>query len=152
MPEPRGLFLSGGWQTPPAFVERLAADLSDSAPHVALDAALESLRMADAKHRLAYALLRAGAADLRRQDVEKARCRAEEALRLAQTLDRPTETAMARVILLRCASLRDAGEERDVHAQALRETNMNQVAAHVREEVKRTLESRKGVSRGARTR
>jgi DNA-binding SARP family transcriptional activator len=64
-----------------------------------LETALESLRVADAKHRLAYTLTRAATVDLRRGRPAKARERAEEALDHATTLQHATEMLLARVIL-----------------------------------------------------
>ena len=117
-----------------------------------IDAALESLRIADAKHRLAYALLRATDSDFRRGDVEKARARGEEALRLAEILERPSETAMAHVVLLRCALARGVAAEADRHAEALRRANMTQVATHVRKAARQMLSTIQGDSDGTRAR
>jgi predicted ATPase len=113
-----------------------------------IDAALQSLRIADAKHRLAYALLRATDLDFRLGDVETARARGEEALRLAEILERPSETAMAHVVLLRCALARGVAAEAERHAEALRRTNMAQVAVHIRKAAEQTLATIKGVSDG----
>jgi predicted ATPase len=108
---------------------------TDSGKSVAeeVDSALELLRMADAKHRLAYGLLRAAGSDFRAENIERARSRSEEALRLAEALERPTEIVMARVVLMRCASKRGALAEAKEHAEFLRGTNMSLIAAHVRE-------------------
>jgi hypothetical protein len=102
------------------FARCLAALASaDSGQEVAeqLEDALESLRMADAKHRLAHALLRATHGDFRRRDFEKARARAEEALRLAEILERPSEMVMAHVILLESAVLGSDREEPRITAR-----------------------------------
>jgi hypothetical protein len=124
------------------FARCLAALVADAAGEEAgkeLDDALESLRMADAKHRLAYALLRAAHGDFRRHDVEKARARGEEALRLAEILERPSETVMAHVVLLKCALSRGDRERTERHSEALRTVNLSQVAAHVRRAAERIL-------------
>jgi DNA-binding SARP family transcriptional activator len=68
-----------------------------------LEAALAELRRADAKQRLGYALTRASEADLRRGDAAAARGRAEEALRLALVLERPSDVVLARVGLVKAA-------------------------------------------------
>lgn len=68
----------------------------DSAP---LETAVEELRTADAKHRLAYTLTRAAWLDVERGRSESALTRAGEALRLAETLDRPTEILLAHAAL-----------------------------------------------------
>jgi predicted ATPase/DNA-binding SARP family transcriptional activator len=114
---------------------------TDSGKDVAreVDSALESLRMTDAKHRLAYGLLRAAHNDFRERNIERARSRSEEALRLAETLERPTEIVMARVVLMRCASKRGAAAEVKQHEEFLRGMNLNLIAAHVREAAVKAL-------------
>ena len=64
-----------------------------------LDAALEDLRVADAKHRLAYVLTRAALLDCERGRLDSAGASAEEALRYAQLLERPTELLLAQAVL-----------------------------------------------------
>jgi hypothetical protein len=115
-----------------------ATDSGKSVPGE-VDSALESLRMADAKHRLAYGLLRAANIDVRRADIERARSRSEEALRLAEVLERPTEIVMARVVLMQCASKRGALAEAEQHAEFLRGMNLNLIAAHVRNTAQQAL-------------
>jgi hypothetical protein len=73
-----------------------------------LDTALEDLRIADAKHRLAYVLTRAALLDCERGRLDAAGMRAEEALRYAQLLERPTELLLAQAVLAHCA--RSAGD------------------------------------------
>jgi len=129
------------------FARCLAALAEEASGHDAaeeIDAAIESLRIADAKHRLSYALLRAANGDIERGSFEKARARGEEALRLAGILERPSETAMAHVVLLRCA-LKGCGKDSARHEKALLQTNPAPLAAHVR----RAME---GVTHGTRTR
>jgi hypothetical protein len=100
--------------------------------------------MADAKHRLAYALLRATHGDFKRGDIEKARVRGEEALELANILERPSETTMAHVALLRCALANGDVKEIEHHRDALRRTSMTQIAAHVRREAELVLVAKEG--------
>ena len=128
----------------------LAAEASGEDRAEEIDAALESMRIADAKHRLAYALLRATHGDFARGDFSKAHSRGEEALRLAQILGRPSETAMAHVVLLRSALHRGARDDVERHRAALLDANMTQVAVHVRQAAEKIV--RKGVSRGTRAR
>ena len=64
-----------------------------------LDAAIEELRVVDAKHRLAYALTRAALIELERDRPESAVKRAVESLDHARALDRVTEEMLARVAL-----------------------------------------------------
>ena len=70
----------------------------DAAP---LEAALEDLRAADAKHRLAYTLTRAALLDVERGRPEVAIARASEALGYAEALDRATEIVLAHAALAR---------------------------------------------------
>src|SRR5690606_9323416 len=87
----------------------------DAAP---LEAALADLRVADAKHRLAYTLTRAAALDLEHGRPQDAVARASNALELAETLDRPTEILLAHAALARAHKALDdaAGYARHVAA------------------------------------
>lgn len=81
------------------------------------EAAIEELRCADAKQRLAFVLTRAAVLDLRRGDAAAARGRAAEALVLAEALGRASEAALARAALARAAAdLGDAEETRRLGA------------------------------------
>jgi tetratricopeptide (TPR) repeat protein len=77
-----------------ALCEYALAD--DSTP---LETALVQLRAADAKHRLAFTLTRAGRLDLERRRPDAAIARATEALTCAEALDRPSEIVLAHVVL-----------------------------------------------------
>jgi len=78
-----------------------------------LDEVLEGLRVADAKHRLAFVLTRAAEIDVRRTRPQQAQRHAEEALRLAQVLESPSDIALARALLAHCATaLENAGARR----------------------------------------
>ena len=109
----------------------LAAEATGEDAADEIDAAIESLRVADAKHRLAYALLRAACGDIERGNFVKARVRGEEALRLARILERPSETAMAHVVLLQCAE-KGFGKDAESHRKVLQQSNPVQLAAYVR--------------------
>ena len=65
----------------------------------ALDQALEGLRIADAKYRLAYVLTRAALIDCERGNKHSAAERAAEALTYARLLERPTEMLLAHAVL-----------------------------------------------------
>ncbi|MGN6183772.1 MAG: AAA family ATPase [Thermoanaerobaculia bacterium] len=65
----------------------------------ALESHLAALRAVDAKQRLTYVLTRAASIDVARGEVATAQSRAEEALRLAEILERPSDIARARTIL-----------------------------------------------------
>ena len=73
-----------------------------------LVAALDDLRVADAKHRLAYTLTRAAQLDCDRGRIERAMARAAEALEYATLLQRATEMMLARSVLA-CTS-RELGD------------------------------------------
>jgi len=64
-----------------------------------LEAAIEELRVVDAKYRLAYALTRAALVDCERGRKALAEERAGEALEYAKILERPTEMLIAHAIL-----------------------------------------------------
>lgn len=68
-----------------------------------LESSLDELRVADAKHRLAYTLTRVAQIDCERGPYADAARRASEALEYATVLERPTEMLLARAILA-CAS------------------------------------------------
>jgi DNA-binding SARP family transcriptional activator len=74
-----------------------------------LEPALSDLRVADAKHRLAYILTRAALLDCERGRADLARQRATEALRYATLLERATEMLLANAVLARdCAASGEA--------------------------------------------
>jgi tetratricopeptide (TPR) repeat protein len=64
-----------------------------------LDAALDALRIADAKYRLAYILTRTAVIDCERGRKQNAVERATEALEYATILERPTEMLIANAVL-----------------------------------------------------
>jgi DNA-binding SARP family transcriptional activator len=97
-----------------------------------LEATLEELRLADAKHRLAYALTRTAEIDLRHGRPSSAHTRAEEALRLAQLLQRPSELVLARATLARAAATMRDEERFNQYRQALALEPLQGVSAHVR--------------------
>lgn len=66
-----------------------------------LEPALQELRVVDAKHRLAYILIRAARLDLARGRLQDAARRASEALEYASLLQRATEMALAHNVLAR---------------------------------------------------
>jgi hypothetical protein len=83
--------------------------LGEAGAEDALEAALEELRRADAKLRLAHALTRAARLDLERGRPGRARARAAEARGAAEALARPTEALLAKVTLVRAC--RDLAED-----------------------------------------
>lgn len=81
-------------------------------------AALETLRVVDAKHRLAYTLTRVALIDVERDRIGEAIEHASEALQYAKILQRPTEIALAHVALAQAklASGDDAGVKEHLEA------------------------------------
>jgi hypothetical protein len=91
-----------------------------AAAEAELDTCIAALRIADAKHRLAFTLLSAVDIDMARQEWSRTGERAEEALQMAEMLDRPTEIVVAHAALARIAEQQrdDGGLQR--HLAALR--------------------------------
>ena len=109
----------------------------DSGHRVALEAAIHELREADAKQRLAFILTQAAAIESERGDLESAAARASEAEAIGRMLDQPSESALARAVLLRIARERgDTGAAIQI-ARELRE--IRGYAKHVGEIVDREL-------------
>lgn len=106
----------------------LAAHALDQGGAADLDAALAELRAADAKHRLAFALTRAAEIDLQRGELERAQARAAEALAAASALGRPTEKAMARLVLARAAVALGATDVARDHLKPLQGEELHGVA------------------------
>jgi len=96
--------LRDGSEAPFARVLQALCAYAENADPAPLAEALESLRAAGARHRLAYALTRAAFLDLDRGDPENAARRAEEALGHAELLGRATETLLARVALAQASA------------------------------------------------
>ena len=139
--EALGRKLRGGSEAP--FARALSAlarhALGDPEATPAVDAALDELRAADAKLRLAYTLTRAAQVDLERGEARRARRRAEEAHRMAGILGRPTETLLAGLTLERaCRALGEGAEAARLRGE-LREAPLTGVAAPVRREVEERL-------------
>ena len=99
-----------------------------------LEEALNALTVADAKHRLACALIFAAEVDVRdgRRDGRRARARAQEALRLASLLDLPSEMACAHAALARIAEVSGDGAARRAHRAALRGLLARNLSHHAR--------------------
>jgi len=85
-----------------------------------LETWLEALRVADAKHRLAFTLLAAFEVDIDRKELVQAQERGEEALRMAELLDRSSEVVLAHAALARVAAARGDEAERQRQLAELR--------------------------------
>lgn len=124
-----------------------------------LNEALEALRAADSKHRLAFILTRAAFADLASGNAVRARYRAAEALDCARTLERPSEIALARVALLRAAVMLGDGDGAQREAAVLARHSGNALSAEARSAIEVVLDEygpdnnrRSGRSHGASSR
>jgi len=104
-------------------------DLALTDESEALEQALDELREADAKYRLAYTLTRAAQIDCERGRLDIAATRASEALEYATLLQRATEMALARAVLA-CAC-QEKGDEDAVneHKAAIEALEAGGVAA-----------------------
>jgi len=114
-----------------------------------LDAALADLRVADAKHRLAYILTRAALIDCERGRVDSALARATEALEYATVLERATEMLIANAVLSHAAGMRGNRKGAASYAQEVERLFHTGAAAWTREIVeklddKRSRAARKG--------
>lgn len=103
----------------------------------ALEEALQELRDADAKQRLAFVLTQAAALESERGDLQSAAARAAEAEAIGRILQQPSESALARAVLLRIA--REQGDEAAIRRQAQELAEINGYAKHVGLIVEREL-------------
>jgi len=97
-----------------------------------LEAALDELRVVDAKHRLAYSLSRAALLDVERGRSDRAIERATEALGCAEALERATEIVLAHVAL---AEAHEAAGDREAaawHRDAITQIDFASVAVWAR--------------------
>jgi DNA-binding SARP family transcriptional activator len=97
-----------------------------------LESALEELRVADAKHRLAYTLTHAALLDLERGRPEAAVAQADEALTYAESLGRATETMLAHVVLAHACRIASDTTGYQKHLSALERLETAPVAAWAR--------------------
>jgi tetratricopeptide (TPR) repeat protein len=82
-----------------------------------LEAAIEDLRIVDAKHRLAYILTRAALIDCERDRVDIAVARATDSLEFATLLERATERLIASAVLSQAARKRGDRQAAETHAR-----------------------------------
>jgi DNA-binding SARP family transcriptional activator len=97
-----------------------------------LEPALAALRNADAKHRLAFALICAAQLDLEHGRLDHAWVRADEALRLATILERASEIVLARCALACVAAVRGDAAGWQHHVTALHDGLAKEVSHHAR--------------------
>ena len=105
----------------------------------ALEDGLRQLREVDAKQRLAFVLTQTAIAECNRGELESAEERAEEAIALAESLEQPSEAALARSVLLKIAGERSDRSAIQKHAAAL--GDLKSCAHHVRLAAERELEA-----------
>ena len=143
-----GARMRGGSEGPFAAAMAALCDhaAGDAAAGTRLDAALESLRLADAKHRLAYVLTRAAETDLSRGEAAVARARAEEALRAAEVLECPSDIALARELVARASELLGDSAEAARQVEALAGIDPHPLSAHARAAIEALPDSRAGDS------
>lgn len=98
----------------------------------ALDAALEDLRIADAKHRLAYVQTRAALLACERGRIDEAVTRAKEALSCAALLERATEMMLAHLVLGSGLEATGRTAEAKHHFEAVRALEKSGVAVWAR--------------------
>ena len=103
----------------------------------ALEEALQELREVDAKQRLAFVLTQAAAVESERGELESAAQRAAEAEAIGRILQQPSESALARAVLLRIARKRGDHEAVREYTKELRE--LSGYAKHVGAIVEREL-------------
>jgi len=109
----------------------------------ALEPAVEELRVADAKHRLAYTLTRAAQLDCERGRLQDAERRALEALEYATLLQRTTEMALARAILARICRARKDSRTAAAHEAAIAELKAAGIAGWAAPYLEKEAEKKK---------
>jgi hypothetical protein len=118
-----------GSEEPFAHAFSALCDYALSGSDADLEPALEKLRVADAKHRLAYTLTRAAQLDCARGRFDAAALRATEALEYTTLLNRATEMALARAILACACRVNGEVEAAVQHETAIRELEKAGMAA-----------------------
>jgi DNA-binding SARP family transcriptional activator/predicted ATPase len=108
-----------------------------------LEAALQELRDVDAKQRLAFILTQAAAIESERGELESAAARAAEAEAIGKILQQPSESALARAVLLRIA--RKQGNQAQVRQLVEELGELRGYAKHVGRIVEQELEAASSV-------
>lgn len=104
----------------------------DPQAEIDLEAALATLRRADAKHRLAVSLICAAELDVERGLLDRANQRAEEALHIAAVLERRSDETLAHAALARIADARRDVDRRHRAVHALRNVVHQPISYHAR--------------------
>lgn len=101
--------------------------------------AMNDLRVADAKHRIAYLLNRAALIDVERGYLETAACKATEALEYAELLERSSEVLVARVVLAQVHKARNETQLLDEQLQAIAHLGSRSVARWAKDRAEQLL-------------
>jgi DNA-binding SARP family transcriptional activator len=115
-----------------------------------LDDALADLRVADAKHRLAYILTRAALVDCERGRLQSAVARAAEALDYATLLERATEMLIAHAVLSHACGKHGERTVAETHAREVDRLAAAGTAAWTREIVRCLTDKRARAATGER--
>jgi hypothetical protein len=113
--------------------------IDDQSP--SLDASLEELRVADAKHRLAYILTRLALVDIERSRTKQAISRAQEALDCAEALERSSDIALAHVALTEAHIAAGDAASATRHREALARMDTAALAHRVRDRAQAITQS-----------
>jgi hypothetical protein len=97
-------------------------------------------RINDAKLRLIFLLNRAARLDIEQEQVEKALARTTEALRLAQLMERPSETAQAHINFINLSKLNNKIDPKP-HVEAIEKMQAGILTGWARERAIATLEN-----------
>jgi len=112
-----------------------------------LEAAIEDLRIVDAKHRLAYILTRAASIDCERGRMDIAVARATDSLEFATVLERATERLIASAVLSQAARERGDLRTAATHAREAARLASAGAASWTREIVEKLNEKHPTVAR-----
>jgi DNA-binding SARP family transcriptional activator len=114
--------------------------LGDTGAQLRLESALAALRLADAKHRLAFVLTRAAEFELRAGEAKLAFGHAAEALASLEVVGgRPSEAALARATIARAAHELGNATAAQTAISALRAVNPANLAAYARPALEQAL-------------
>jgi tetratricopeptide (TPR) repeat protein len=100
---------------------------------------VDHVRASGAKYRLAYVLTRAAELDLRSGNSVHARMHAQEALEIAQILDRPSEIALAYALLAQAAEALKDQEALKQHTEELHKLSLAGASHYVQQAVQRLV-------------
>ncbi|MDO3720709.1 AAA family ATPase [Marinobacter sp. chi1] len=106
---------------------------------VGLNEAIEQLRQADAKFRLAYVLTRSAFQSIERGDCASASARGQEALGYANLLDRPTERTLANAVLAYCLAQKGDMDASKSHRDAALSETPHAVAQWALERIEQLI-------------